>query len=202
MMRKYVMNGISIFAAFLILPSSGFAKSPTVLPLPGVIMGEDTGCKIGDMAHFGRYIGDWKIQDWQLQKDGSWVEQKGARWIFKCVGNGVAVQDYWLPSGGGVGTNLRIYDPKEKLWKIVWTATGAPGETRISAKKDVQTDAVIMHVTPVPGKPRRRITFFPPTSDGWDWAMDFSKDEGQTWRTVYKIKATPYGLKSTPKTSP
>jgi hypothetical protein len=40
--------------------------------------------------------------------------------------------------------------------------------------------------------PPRRITFFPPTDDGWNWVMEMSFDAGETWTKVYRIKATPY----------
>ena len=44
---------------------------------------------------------------------------------------------------------------------------------------------------PVPPQPRR-ITFFPPTESGWNWVMEMSFDEGETWTEVYRITATPY----------
>jgi len=48
-------------------------------PLKTVLMADDAGCHVDDMQQFGRYLGDWDIQDWQLQKDGSWAEKNGAR---------------------------------------------------------------------------------------------------------------------------
>ncbi|MEM6808215.1 MAG: hypothetical protein AAF574_03190, partial [Pseudomonadota bacterium] len=54
----------------------------------------DNACLEGDMAQFGRYVGDWKIADESFARDGSgWIEGKGARWIFKCIGDGTAIQD-------------------------------------------------------------------------------------------------------------
>jgi len=63
---------------------------------------EDNACMDGPMAHFGRYVGDWKIEDESLAQDGSaWGPGQGARWIFKCIGDGTAVQDFWMPNSGG-----------------------------------------------------------------------------------------------------
>ncbi len=160
------------------------------ITLESVLVTGNDGCLTGPMEQFGRYLGDWNIQDWQLSQDGkTWTEGKGARWNFVCIGNGLAVQDYWMPNGGGVGTNLRLYDPKKESWEITWSATGAPGMTHITAKEDENGNIVMHYVSPKP-TPARRITFLPPTADGWDWKLEFSTDGEQTWFEVYKIKAT------------
>ena len=51
--------------------------------------GNDEACMEGPLAQFGRYIGDWNIEDSSLAQDGSgWQDGQGARWIFSCLGNG------------------------------------------------------------------------------------------------------------------
>jgi len=146
----------------------------------------------GPLAQFGRYIGDWKIEDSQLQKDGSgWKPGGGARWIFSCLGNGTAIQDFWLPANGNVGTNLRTFDAKTGKWDIAWTADLSPAISRIEAEQDSEGNIVMSYVSPVP-TPQRRITFFAPDDSGWDWQLEFSNDSGDTWFAVYKIRATPF----------
>ena len=165
--------------------------------LADVLMDKSDGCMTGPVAQFGRYIGDWDIADQGLSQDGTkWTAGPGARWNFTCVGNGIAVQDFWMPNGAegspppGVGTNLRMYDPKTEQWQIAWTATNAPGFSHISAKEDENSNIVMQYVSPEQTPPRR-IIFFPPTAEGWDWAMEMSFDGGENWTAVYKIKATP-----------
>jgi len=164
--------------------------------LDSVLMRQTEGCLDGPMAQFGRYVGDWDIADQTLSQDGTtWSPGNGARWNFTCVGNGIAVQDFWMPYGAegapppGVGTNLRIYDAKEDRWDIAWTANGSPGFSHIRAKEDTAGNIVMHYVAPEQTPPRR-ITFFPPNSEGWDWVLEMSFDSGETWRPVYKIKAT------------
>jgi hypothetical protein len=165
--------------------------------LSSVLMGDTEGCLKGPVEQFGRYVGDWTMQDWSLSKqDGkTWIEGKGARWNFTCVGNGIAVQDFWMPNGGGVGTNLRIYDPKSEQWQIAWTATGAPGFSHIRARED-ENGNIIMHYVSPEQNPPRRITFYKPTSEGWNWLLEMqfpkkSGEEGETnWVGVYKMSAT------------
>jgi hypothetical protein len=159
--------------------------------LESVLMAKNDGCHTGPMEQFGRYIGDWDIQDWQLSReDGkTWTEQKGARWNFTCVGDGIAVQDFWMPNTGGKGTNLRIYNAETESWDIVWTATGAPGTMQINAKKD-EDGKIVMNILSPKQNPPRRIIFYPPTDEGWDWASQMQFGEPAQWVSVYKIKAT------------
>ncbi len=152
---------------------------------------ETEGCLEGPMAQFGQYLGSWDMKDTQLAADGSgWSDGAGARWDFVCVGNGAAVQDYWMPNGGGVGTNLRIYQPETESWEIAWTATTQPGMTLITASKEAQTGNIVMHYkSPIPN-PLRRIIFFPAAKDSWKWHLEQSMDEGKTWFAVYRMSAT------------
>ena len=164
-----------------------------VLPnLSSVLMDKDNGCMEGSLEQFGRYIGDWDIQDWSLDKDGkTWNKGKGARWNFTCVGNGIAIQDFWMPNGGGAGTNLRMYDPKAKRWEIAWTSTGNPGFSHIRATEDRNGNIVMLYVSPEQIPPRR-ITFMKPNEAGWDWKleMELPSADSKAWHEVYRIKAT------------
>jgi|GEM_PF-615151 len=176
------------------------AAQPAVAeePLESVLMADAKGCMEGPVAQFGRYVGDWNIADQSLSKDDgkTWLPGNGARWNFTCVGNGIAVQDFWMPNGpdgkpaGRVGTNLRIYDPAAERWEIAWTATRSPGFMHIRAKQGTDGNIVMDIVSPVQDPPRR-IIFFTPTEAGWNWVMEQSFDGGESWTPVYKIKATP-----------
>lgn len=178
------------------LLAASLAASANDLTIEDVAMAKTEGCMEGPVAQFGRYIGDWTIEDEGLQQDGTWAAGNGARWLFTCFGNGVAVQDFWMPNGAdggpppGVGTNLRIYDPASESWKITWTATRAPGQTLIRANQDEDGNIRMFWVSPEV-TPRRRITFFTPDENGWNWVMEIDRAGDDTWTPVYKIKATP-----------
>lgn len=159
---------------------------------PALPFSDHDACRDRPMAQFGRYLGDWRIEDEQLKPDGSgWEAGDGARWIFTCLGNGMAVQDFWIPGDGTVGTNLRTWNPDSGSWDIAWAIDTLPGFTHIEAKQQDNGNIVMMYKSPIPD-PLRRITFFPPDSEGWDWQLEYSRDGGETWRVVYRIRATPY----------
>jgi hypothetical protein len=164
----------------------------TALAAQTIPIGAKSACMEGPMAEFGQYIGDWDIKDSRLSQDGTeWTDGAGARWHFVCVGEGTAVQDFWIPNDGPVGTNLRTYSSASQSWDIAWTIKGMPGPgfAHITAKRQDDGRIVMTHVYPVPD-PLRRITFFPADTDGWDWTMELSSDGGENWREVYKIKAS------------
>ena len=156
-----------------------------------VPIGNPESCQAGPMQQFGRYVGNWIMEDETLSQDGAtWVAGKGARWNFVCLGNGTAIQDFWMPTDGEVGTNLRTYNSSTESWDIAWVVKPQPGYSQIEAKHQAN-DTIVMHVVkPVPN-PLRRITFHPPDNNGWRWTLAFSQDDGKSWRDVYRMKATP-----------
>ena len=158
---------------------------------PTVPIDDENACMEGPLAQFGRYIGNWDIADSKLDQDGvTWTKGDGARWNFVCLGNGTAIQDFWLPPNGDVGTNLRTWNSDTESWDIAWTITPMPGFAHIQAAEDENGNIVMHYKSPLPD-PLRRITFFPPDEHGWNWKLEFSKDGGESWFEVYRIEATP-----------
>lgn len=94
----------------------------------------------------------------------------GERWIFECVGDGTAVQDYWLPKRGGFGTNRRTCNSDIGAWQIVWAATNLEGLMQISAIQNDDGDVAITIEKPVYDQPRR-IIFREPDDGGWNWVQ-------------------------------
>ena len=171
--------------AWLAIAPALAAANDTSVPID-----DGSACLTGPLEQFGRYLGDWRIEDSQLSDDGSeWIPGAGAQWNFVCIGNGTAIQDFWMPEGGGVGTNLRTYNPDTESWDIAWTFTGMPGFAHIQAEENDEGNIVMHYKNPLP-EPLRRITFFPPTESGWNWKLEVSSDDGETWLEVYRISAS------------
>ena len=84
-----------------------------------------------------RLYENWDIEDSQLGQDGkTWAPGPGAKWNFVCLGNGTAIQDFWMPPDGSVGTNLRTWNPNTESWDIAWAVNNAPGFAHIQAEED------------------------------------------------------------------
>jgi len=180
------MRTISLFAACL--AATALHASDDSIPT-----NRPESCMQGELAQFGRYIGNWDIADETLDPDGdSWIPGPGARWNFVCIGDGTAVQDFWLPNDGGVGTNLRTWNSATLSWDIAWAVNGLPGFAHIVAKQQDDGRIVMHWKTPNANPERmRRITFYPPDKTGWRWTQEWSQDGGESWFEVYRIRATP-----------
>lgn len=168
-------------------------NSVVIAGTPDVPLDNDAACLKGPLAQFGRYIGNWNVEDSRLSQDGTtWTSGNGARWNFVCVGDGTAIQDFWMPNDGNIGTNLRTWNANTESWDIAWAINSQPGFAHIQARQDENGNIVMHYKSPLPD-PLRRITFFPPDEHGWNWKLEFSTDGGDTWFEVYRISATPVG---------
>jgi hypothetical protein len=180
------MNVFQFGFIAVLLTNAAIAETPA-LPFES-----EDGCNEGPLAEFGQYIGDWKIDDSSLSREtGKWEPGKGARWIFTCLGDGTAIQDFWFPHSGPVGTNLRTYHSETESWDIAWAIKGTPGFAHITAKQNTAGEIIMQYKSPLP-EPPRRITFFPADDDGWKWKLEFSFDGGNNWTEVYRITASRY----------
>lgn len=155
----------------------------------GLPLSESSGCMQGPLKQFGQYIGNWDIEDMQLGQDGEWRPGEGAQWNWVCLGNGTAIQDFWLAPNGNVGTNLRTWNAEAEIWDIAWAINTQPGFAHIQAGEQNDGTIVMHYKSPLPD-PLRRITFFPPDGEGWNWRLEFSRDGGESWYEVYRIRAT------------
>lgn len=171
-------------------------KPPVGDVLLDLLLDDPSACLNGPVRQFGRYVGDWDIAE-EVSSDGvNWSPGNGARWKFTCVGGGTAIQDYWVPKApdgfsflSGFGSNLRIYDRKNDSWDVVWAGPGGPSFTHLTGKADAEGNIVMYWLSPVQTPPRR-ITFYTPTGDGWNWLLEVSNDDGVSWQPIYKIRAT------------
>lgn len=75
-----------------------------------------------ELAQFDFLIGDYEISlhAWQ---GGAWTPPRpvGARWNGRYALDGWAIQDEWFDPPS-VGVNVRLFDPDEGLWKMMWIA--------------------------------------------------------------------------------
>lgn len=138
---------------------------------------------------YGMLVGSW---------DGEWVDhlpaedvrqtaEVHASWVLE----GRAIQDLWLipapwdrnpaiePKGPvRYGTTLRIYDPKQGLWKVTWFNPVSGAENHLEGRKD--GDRISQTGVDGSGKPARWI-FDEIYPDSFHWRGEGSPDEGKTW---------------------
>ncbi len=146
-----------------------------------------------ELEQYDFIIGNYtvKIRVWTGE---GWSEQfQKARWIGRYILQGRAVMEEWFPfdpedkpdTPGGV--NIRMYDPEEGLWKLMWMHTEnlVPTELRSQIKDD--GNMYLWRVYPTPDD--RKIYFESYDADNWA-RFDYFKDEsGENWIPKYKFEA-------------
>ncbi len=148
-----------------------------------------------ETEHWGRLAGEWDCSLEARSASGEWVQRSQAKWVWKYILDGFAVQDLWYVkwldtppqissmNRDFMGTNVRMYKPKEKKWEAVWLANARNTTSRFDAISD--EDEVVM--TNFSGKTWTRITFHNFTENTFDWKSESSTDEGKTWTENTRI---------------
>ncbi|HKJ17500.1 MAG TPA: hypothetical protein VJ984_09145 [Xanthomonadales bacterium] len=183
MNQKTVIN--LILSTLILAPWSGLATADAPLfsdRNPEAPEGVD---------QYGQLAGTWKCTPASRQPDGSMLESDfRPTWIWTYVLNGAAIQDIWIPDpaapagGGGMGTNLRVYDAEQDAWEMVWTTESLGGFQKFSAKM-TDGNMVMNGDLPAGAFPAHmaRITFHNIQPDHFDWKYEASAPgDGQNWQ--------------------
>jgi hypothetical protein len=84
---------------------------------------------------YGRFVGSWDIANRELDHEtGQWRENTG-HWKFGWVLGGRGVQDT-LEFGGRPGTTVRLYDPKQDVWQVVWFSPSRGDISHLVGRRD------------------------------------------------------------------
>jgi len=152
-----------------------------------------------ELSHLKNMIGEWAIEDSILQADGSWAPGPGADWDFYYTLDGYAFEDIWVQPPRAVsvedetkrtvGVNIRKYDPVAEKWVMAWLTKG-PGVVQTFSATSNEDELVMVEDEVNAQGYIRRITFYNMTGDTFDWRMEASTDEGETWAEAYRIKGT------------
>ncbi len=138
----------------------------------------------------GAHVYDWLIGDWDAEviahtPDGQTLRGP-ARVSFFWVLEGRAIQDVWIARPRTYGTTLRVYDPKEDVWRITWINPINGAEDHLVARK-VGKDIVQEGVN-AEGQ-RMRWSFRDITATSFHWYGEVSDDGGKTWRVRVEFLA-------------
>lgn len=149
-----------------------------------------------ETEHWGRLAGEWDCITEARLPSGNWVKVGKAKWLWKYILDGFAVQDLWFQkwidlratlasvNRDVVGTNIRMYLPAEDRWEAVWLTNGKNTTSRFEAISD--EEKIVMTGEHAQGG-LARITFFNITQDNFDWKSERSQDEGASWTETLRI---------------
>jgi len=131
-----------------------------------------------ELMLFGRFVGAWEMEGWQLACDGTQTEQRG-EWRFGWVLGGRAIQDVLISRPHELGTTIRFYDPVARAWEITWITPPGRAVRRLVARPD--GDEIRLEGRDPAGH-LLRWTFTDIAADRFTWNGAASYDDGRSWR--------------------
>lgn len=153
-------------------------------------------CDSPQARAFDFWIGDWRIKQKIMRRDGSWLELDaktsvslaldGCALIEHREGN---VQFFWEGMQSVepmTGLSVRSYDPVAGKWHIYWMDSRSPRFGAPYAGNFVNDTGEFFRAWDTPqGKSLGRITFSDITPDSVHWELAISSGEVQSWSTIW-----------------
>lgn len=124
---------------------------------------------------YGRLVGNWRMQARLQPEPGVFVEAEGDI-TFGWVLGGRAIQDVWNLPGWFYGTTLRIYDPGQDAWHILWNEPVRQYYTHMIGRPDAEGIVQL-------GKNKEnrdiRWRFSDVTPNSFRWTGEVLRDDGE-----------------------
>lgn len=147
-----------------------------------------------ELAQFAFLIGDYRIDlhAWQGDHWSPPAPNVTARWNGRYGLGGMVIEDEWFnpdlaqDRGGNRGVNVRLYDTRARIWKIMWIATSNKTVADIRARVE---DGVLTMWQVYPPRPDFKAIFTVHDADHWD-RVSFKHDDKGNWVRQYKLAAS------------
>jgi hypothetical protein len=134
------------------------------------------------------WVGDWTVFD-----------STGKRYAAQRVRDAVdqcALTVEWTGTVGDKGLSVFGFDARSNSWKQIYVSNQVPRPSGVILRQsDPDYDGpgvrFISVFTPPPGATRSRVTIMPLPGGGVMQLFEDSRDDGKTWRTVFKGEHRP-----------
>ncbi len=132
---------------------------------------------------FGRFVGTWDCDYSFIANNGNVTHKKGEL-LFGWILDGRALQDIWISypihpkEERKAGTSIRFYDPKTKLWQVVFVAPAYGGIVTVSG--GLEGDRIVLRGKDTDGS-LIRWSFNDIKQDSFVWRGETSYDQGKSW---------------------
>ena len=145
-----------------------------------------------ETAQYGQLAGEWECVITGYNND-SIISQTTAKWVFRFVLNGYAIQDFWtnpakISETGQpqiFGTNIRIYNPQLELWQCVWMENQVNAISGIWLSHMNEEGRLLLY----DDSKSWQIEFYNITDNSFDWKWNVKQPDGHM-KTTVTIKAT------------
>lgn len=137
---------------------------------------------LGTIGDYDALIGMWEFTFQPRQPDGSLGIPFKGHWTFEKKGDGAIIEDHWRPDNPTtpMGSSLytyRVFDPEEKVWRLVGANSRGGGLIPGRTWSDANGRSGIEWY----GNVLVRFRYFALTPTRFLWRQDQSRDGGKTW---------------------
>ena len=143
-----------------------------------------------ETAQFAFMVGDHEVtlHAWNGE---SWTPPRplNARWHGWYGLDGMAIYDEWIdpdPNSGGRGVNVRLYDPEEAAWKMMWISTAGRQVQELRAE---MRDGLLTMWQIHPERPGWKAVFEQLSEEKWA-RVSYQQDETGDWLPQFRLEAT------------
>ena len=161
-----------------------------------------------ELQQFGRLVGLWTVETEMATRDGGWVAGAPGIWAWKYTLDGFAVTDLWFQPQDRLPAYMaqlgrdyhlrssRVFDVAGERWRVSWMANGAgrgPGMDFGTFTARMEGEELVMTSDDTGGMGLQRVVFSDFSDDGFRWRSEFSRDDGKSWTTIMRMRATRSG---------
>lgn len=180
-------------STLLLFAAAGSPADEKTAP-PGCRYGAPDPAAPPELSQFAFLVGDFQVHlhAWKEDHWGPAVPGVTARWNGRYGLGGMDIEDEWFnpdlaqDRSGNRGVNVRIYDPDDKVWKIMWIATAGKTVTDLRARVE---DGVLTLWQVSPERPDFKAIFQVDDADHWA-RISYTHDDKGNWVRQYKLAAT------------
>jgi uncharacterized protein (TIGR01244 family) len=173
---------------------AGCAELKPVAPPEMPALGEPVPLPDDPHRYFDFWLGEWNVQNINLQKGGKWKETGEAVARINAVAEGFAVLEQWKGVARDnelIGHSLRAYDPRSGKW-VIWLNWHG-GRPSGFFEMHGQRNGERLEQFPPHDDTQLRYSFSLTREDSAQWDEAKSSDGGESWITTWVMQFTRRG---------
>jgi hypothetical protein len=165
---------------------------------PALAVAQASSCDVGEVSasaptetqQFAFLLGEHEVT-LHAWTGSAWTPPRpvNAHWRGWYGLSGAAIYDEWVdpaPNTGGLGVNVRIYDPEEAVWKMMWVSTTGMQVQDLRAE---MRGGVLTMWQVYPERPGWKAEFEVLDDDRWA-RVSYQQDEAGAWQPQFRLVAT------------
>jgi hypothetical protein len=143
-------------------------------------------CSSPEAAQFDFWLGSWNLE-WKNEKGET---EKGTNTITKTLGGCVIEENFSNAGNLFSGKSVSVYNTNKKLWQQTWVDNSGGYLDFTGGLDDGKMILSRRGVNRLGKEVMQRMVWYDVSENELYWNWESSSDNGQTWKTLWKIHYT------------